>query len=392
MHNTLITAVGMMLMIGSSAGGLGAEGEAAGEARQAADEPVGETMLGSLGQWGSDLLGRGPAALSWRNDRFADREAWRREAAAKVQELLLIPEMPWTPNVRVERQSEFDGLHIEELSWQLPYGPRTRAVFLKPAGARGRLPAVLALHDHGGISAWGVEKITRIAADDTQAEKHQATFYGGRAWANELARRGYAVLVHDTIGFASRNPGAFEETFEKSLLCAGTLWAGLVLYDDQRALDYLASRPDVDRDRLACGGLSGGGLRTVFLAGLDPRIKAAFPVGWMTTWRDVMLFKPHKHTWMLYVPGLPRYLDFPEILGLRVPQDVFVLNNRDDELFTPAEMHEADRMLREVYAKAGGQGSYRCRFYPGPHKFDRPMQEDVFAWLDESLGPSADRP
>jgi len=60
----------------------------------------------------------------------------------------------------------------------LPSGPRTRAVFLKPAGATGRLPAVLARHDHGGISAWGVEKITRIAADDTQAEKHQATFYG----------------------------------------------------------------------------------------------------------------------------------------------------------------------------------------------------------------------
>lgn len=358
---------------------------ASGAFALADDPPVGENNLGSLGQWASDLLGREPAALSWRQPRFADLEAWRREARGTVEELLLIPDMPWKPGAKLDRQYEFDGVHIEELSWQLPYGPRTRAVFMKPAGSRGRLPGVLALHDHGGISKWGVSKIVRLGADDTETAEHQKTFYGGRAWANELARRGYAVLVHDTIGFASRNPGTFEEKFEKSLLCAGTLWAGLVLYDDQRALDYLASRPDVDPERIGCGGLSGGGLRTVFLGGMDSRIKAAFPVGWMTTWRDVMLYKSHKHTWMLYVPGLPRQLDYPEILGMRVPLPVFVLNDADDDLFTLSEMREADRMLRDVYAKAGAADNYRCTFYPGPHKFDRAMQDDAFTWLDGVL-------
>ena len=107
-----------------------------------------------------------------------------------------------------------------------------------------------------------------------------------------------------------------------------------MVYDDQHALDSLASRPDVDADRLACGGLSGGGVRAVFLGGLDRRIKAAFPIGWVTTWRDLMLDAPHNHTWMPYVPGLATYLDYPEILGLRVPQPTFVLNNGDDQLFT----------------------------------------------------------
>lgn len=44
-------------------------------ANQPVDTPVGDTMLGSLGQWGSDLLGREPAALSYRNRRFDDIEA-----------------------------------------------------------------------------------------------------------------------------------------------------------------------------------------------------------------------------------------------------------------------------------------------------------------------------
>lgn len=346
-------------------------------------------MLGAYGQWASDLLGTQPGTLSWRNPQYTDIEQWRAAAVAKTRELLLIPDMPWKPEARVERTFEYDGLVMEELSWQLPYGPRTRALFMKPIGAKGRLPAVLALHDHGGVFDRGVEKITRTTAEPTDFQRnHQGTYYGGRGWANAVAKRGYAVLVHDVVGFASRRPAHDEEILEKSLLCGGALWAGLVVHDDQRALDYLCSRPDVDADRVACGGLSGGGMRTVFLGGLDPRIKAAFPVGWMTTWRDVMLYKSHTHTWMLYVPGLPQRLDYPEILGLRAPLPTFVLNDSEDPLFTLSEMQAADRILGEVYAKAGTPKNYRCQFYSGPHKFDLQMQEDAFAWLDGILQPA----
>src|SRR5205814_3562762 len=87
----------------------------------------------------------------------------------------------------------------------LPAGPRTEAVFLKPAGAKGPLPAILGLHDHGGNKYLGWRKIVRV--DDAPwpvIVKHQAQSYEGTAWANEIAKRGYAVLVHDTFPFASR--------------------------------------------------------------------------------------------------------------------------------------------------------------------------------------------
>lgn len=362
---------------------------AAAIAAEPANPPVSpNNRLGTYGPWAADLLGTQPGALSWRHPKFKNLEAWRAEAVAKTRELLLIPDMPWKPEAKVERTFEYDGLAMEELSWQLPYGPRTRAVFMKPVGATGRLPGVLALHDHGGHFEWGVEKITRTSAEQSTALREHQNYYGGRAWANALAKRGYAVLVHDVVGFASRRPAKDEDVFQKSLLCAGTLWAGLIVYDDQRALDYLASRADVDADRLACGGLSGGGVRTVFLGGLDGRVKAAFPVGWMTTWRDLMLSAPHNHTWMPYVPGLARHLDYPEILGLRVPLPTFVLNDADDQLFTPTGMRAADAILSEVYAKAGASEKYRCTFYPGPHKFDLEMQEDAFSWLDGIVKPA----
>ena len=81
-----------------------------------------------------------------------------------------------------------------------------------------------------------------------------------------------------------------------------------------------------------------GGTRPVFLGGTDPRVKCAVCVGMMSTWRDYLLNKCHTHTWMVYVPLLPRDLDYPEILGLRVPLPTMVLYVEGDQLFTLPEM------------------------------------------------------
>ena len=88
---------------------------------------------------------------------------------------------------------------------------------------------------------------------------------------------------------------------------------------------------------------------------------------------------------MIYVPLLSKALDFPEILGLRVPQPTLVLNNADDELFTLAEMERADDILQEVYKKAEAGGRYQCSYYPGPHKFDLETQTETFGWFDRWL-------
>jgi len=78
-------------------------------------------------------------------------------------------------------------------------------------------------------------------------------------------------------------------------------------------------------------------------------------------------------------------LDYPEILGLHAPRPTLVLNNIDDNLFTIGEMRRADQILGEVFTKAGAADRCRCVFYPGPHKFDLPMQAEAFAWFDRWL-------
>jgi dienelactone hydrolase len=408
---------------------------------------TGLNMLGAYGDWAASLAAAGPGSHSLRNPRWTTVESWKAAARAELARLLCRPRDATghditVRDIQVHRAGEHGGVAIEEISWQLPYGPRTEAILLKPRGAVGRLPGVLALHDHGGNKYFGRRKITRTTAPlHPMMEGHQGQYYGGVAWANELALQGFVVLVHDTFPFGSRRilardippyavervmgdpesarevepedltalepvrryevspgePGAeinaynafaaqHENIVAKSLFSAGLTWPGVTLADDAAALSYLASRPDVDENRIGCGGLSGGGMRTVYLAGTDDRIRCAFTAGFMTTWSDFCRSVSYTHTWMVYVPGLPALMDFPEILGLRAPLPSLVIATSEDPLYTLTEVESAGRMLAEAYGKAGAADAFQITIYPGPHKFDLPMQKQAFDWMKRWLG------
>lgn len=379
-----------------------------------------KSIIGGYGSWAASLVAATPS-LSFRNSAENDIDNWKTKAVSKTNELIARPQKS-EPKITIEKKYTYDGLEIEELSWQLPYGRSTKAVLLKPEGIKKPLPAILGLHDHAGMKYFGYRKIVKTSDDQHPILKeHQTSDYGGKAWANEIAKRGYVVLVHDTFAFGSRRvfyedvkgldwgslditnksdkdpeksenileynkwSSEHEHVMSKSLFCAGTTWPGVFLSEDQIALDILSKRPEVDPKRIGCGGLSGGGLRTVYLAGMDERIKCAVCVGFMTTWEDLILHKSFTHTWMTYAPLLPKYLDFPEILGLRVPLPTLVLNNNQDELYTLSEMKKADVILGEVYSKAKASDRYAAKFYDGPHKFDQQMQKDAFEWFDKWL-------
>ena len=375
------------------------------------------SVIGLYGPWAASLNENKLPSLSFRKKEFTNVDEWRKVARKRTIERMSIPTIGGMPKVNVNKQYTYDGLYIEELSWQLPYGRATEAILLKPENAKGKLPAVLAFHDHGGNKYFGTRKITKTSDQQHPTMiQHQKEYYEGAAWANEIAKRGYVVLVPDAFTFASRrvmmqdvpeflrdglndndpeNPeninkynqwaGQHEHVMAKSLFCAGTTWPAVFFAEDQKALDILCAREDVDTTRVGCGGLSGGGLRTVFMAGLDERIKCAVPVGFMTTWKDFLLNKSFTHTWMLYVPLLPNELDFPEILGLRAPLPSLVLNDEQDDLYTLQRMNDAEKILKEVYTKANTENNFKCNYYPGPHKFDKKMQADAFDWFDKWL-------
>jgi dienelactone hydrolase len=295
---------------------------------------------------------------------------------------------------------------------------------LKPAGAGGPLPGIVALHDHGGFKFFGKEKIAEGLEDAPSVMRDfWTTYYGGRAWANALAREGFAVLIHDTFLWGTRRfpladmaerildltqasqsawwpnasapfeiaqynaaAGHHEHLVEKYCNLLGTTLAGVVSHEDRIALNYLLSRPEVDPRRVGCCGLSGGGNRSTLLLATHDSIAAAVIVGLMSTYEGLLDHNVATHTWMFFPNGWSRRGDWPDIAASRAPMPLLVQYDNEDNLFTPEGMRAAHKRLAGHYATAGRSDAYTGQFYPGPHKFDLEMQAAAFGWLKAQLG------
>lgn len=320
------------------------------------------------------------------------------------------------------RTWEADGVSGEELSWSVGFGPRTCAFLLRPAGADGKLPGIVACYDHGHFKFHGKEKIADGPEGAPKAvQPFRDTYYSGRAFANALAREGFAVLAHDTFLWGSRkfpiedmpegdvaladrigatlghgkidaavlryHGAAFlhEHQIAKYLNLLGTNLAAVTAYEDRVALNLVAARADVDAGRIGCIGFSGGGLRASALGATADDVKARVIAGMMATYEELLSRHVVPHTWMLFPAGLSRYGDLPDLAACAAPAPLLVQYALDDVLFTAKGMRDADARIRGYYERAAAPDAYRGQFYPGLHRFDREMQEAAFAWLKDSL-------
>lgn len=116
-----------------------------------------------------------------------------------------------------------------------------------------------------------------------------------------LAQAGMAALCYDPIGQGERvqalktdgKPLFGGSTTEHTRIANGSLLVGLQtahyrVWDGIRALDYLASRPDIDKTRLGCTGNSGGGTLTSFLMAVDDRIAVAAASCYLTSYERLL--------------------------------------------------------------------------------------------------------
>jgi dienelactone hydrolase len=337
----------------------------------------------------------------------------------KVREALAFSPGDEAPqDVRIEQRWERDGISGELISWSVGYGPRTQAFYLRPAGSDSKkLPGIVALHHHGGFKLYGKEQIADGPEPVPESVAPSRTqYYGGRAYANELARQGFAVLVPDVFLWGSRkfpletmtalhqgrgkkmapeaNPAQLynttasfhEELVAKYATVLGISLAGVVSYEDRVAASYLASRPDVQSKALGCVGLSGGGLRAALLQATCPKIRASVVVGMMSTFPGLLDHNIVSHTWLLYPPAWMPHGDYPDLAACRAPSPLMVQYDEADPLFTLEGMRAADTRIARHYASVGKPENYVGQFYPGGHKFDLPMQTAAFDWLAARLG------
>ena len=357
-----------------------------------------------------------PMTLSYLGQEWSDRATWAALGRKKMQELLAYRTAPARSDADVLETSQKEGYTRHRLRLYVTGDRITEAFLLVPDGLTAPAPAVVALHDHGGYYYHGKEKICETENPSRALQEHIQTAYGGRTFADIMARRGLVVLVPDAFYFGSQrlDPEGLpvvsseclkdlrpdsdeyiaqfnalalqhEEIVAKSMFDAGTTWPGVLFQGDQAALDYLVTRPEVNRDCIGSIGLSIGGFRSAHLFGLDPRIKASVVAGWMTTYGSLLYNHLHSHTWMIYVPGQLQWLDLPDVVTLNAPRPLMVVNCLQDDLFTHEGMEAAERKISEVYTRMGLPDRFCCRYDDEPHSFKVPAQDAAIVWLERWL-------
>ena len=352
-------------------------------------------------------------AAEWRRQHpKANYDEWARQARALLAEGLHYDTGKLQLNAVTTARWETDSFVRETIEFNTTPWFRVPGYFYSPKNVPLPAPALIVFHEWGGPMLFGADRVSGEPVHPAIIS-HRATYTSGRPLADWYASQGYAVIVIDAYHFgrraprglaglpASVDPATLDDATLKryeglvreqlylgvrELNWAGTTWAGVNYGDDSRCVDYLLSRKEVDPERIGCTGLSGGGWRTNILAALDPRIKAAVSVGWMTTGDTQQTYNLSGAvgTFCL-LPGVWNRIDIPDLIAMAAPKAVLVVSGTKDMLFPPLGQREAARQIADAYAWAGDAGLFRDYAPAKEHCYDAEIQAEALAWFDTHL-------
>jgi dienelactone hydrolase len=318
------------------------------------------------------------------------RVAWakkRKEVRGELTRLLgKLPPRPKVPPVKILSREDKGDYTVEKFQFDNGAGATVPGYILVPKNFSGKAPAILYCHWHGGQYDSGKEEL--FHASHTPFEPGPI-----------LAKRGYVVVAIDSYCFGERNgkgPGGPEEkgtagemTASKFNLWVGrTLW-GMILRDDLMALDYLASRPEVDTERIGVTGMSMGATRAWWLMALDERLKTGVPVACLTRYENLIEHGELKaHGIYYFVPGMLNHFDTEAVIALIAPRPVLFMNGGDDPGSPTDGIKAIEAAARPAWRLAGAETNLQIIIYPGQgHVYTPAMWEKTLSWLDEKLKP-----
>ncbi len=322
---------------------------------------------------------KAPAAKS-------DWEAKRKEIRAQTLSLLgKLPPRPDLPRVKMLARDDRGDYVLEKFQFDNNAGADVPGYLLLPKSSPGgKSPAILYCHWHGGEYDIGKEELFQA--------KHTPEPPGPA-----LAKRGFVVLGIDAYCFGERNgrgPGGPSEKGRDGELSASkfnlwvgrTLW-GMILRDDLMALDYLVSRPEIDRNRIGVMGMSMGATRSWWLMALDERVKTGVPICCLTRYQNLIqnqLLKAHGIYY--FVPNVLTHFDTEAIIALIAPRPVLFLDGDQDGTSPVDGIHAIEDAVRPVYRLYDQEKSFQSDVYAGQgHLYTPEMWAKTLKWFDEKL-------
>jgi dienelactone hydrolase len=319
-----------------------------------------------------------PGELSaWKNDRVKFKET--------LTDLLGdIPSRPGKLKVKTVSREVKNGYILEKFLIDNEIDSHIPGYLAIPTNAKGKVPVIVGLHGHSS------SKDNIFGYNSTTGQDVMAL----------LISHGFAVCAIDSYFNGERlGSGPAGETerqergsdqelsqFKINLWFGRSLW-GMQLRDEQIALDYLVSRPEIDAERIGIEGMSMGSTRAWWLAALDDRVKAVVGVACFTRYKELIEQRQLKaHGIYYFVPGVLNHFDTEVIMGLIAPRPFLVLTGDSDAGSPLAGMKVLENKLNIVYSLYKKDENFKSIIYKNTgHVFTDEMKMEMLLWFNKYL-------
>jgi hypothetical protein len=315
---------------------------------------------------------------------IATQAQWQERRRA-IREQILVSSGLWPMPARTPLQAVIfgkiirDGYSVEKVYFQSFPGFYVAGNLYRPLGkGAGPFPAILNPHGH-----W----------DHGRLQDTQDCSIPGRCI--NFAKQGMIAFSYDMVGFNdTRFPESpattpfydkhrsFASNGPASLLWGVTLM-GLQTWDSLRALDFLASLPDADTNRLACTGESGGGTQTFILGAIDDRLAAQAPVVMVShTMQGGCLCEN--------MPGLRVEISNMEIAAAAAPRPQILVSDTGD--WTKTTLTVEGPAIEHIYQLFQAAQNLRYVRFDCGHNYNQSSRQAVYQWFDRWLLHQPDQP
>ena len=297
-----------------------------------------------------------------------DVTAWQTRLRPKVRELVGFPD---GDRIELNPQSLWKRDHaygtIEKLVLHSEPGADILAYLCLPADATPPYPFFICVQGH----TTGMHHSIAVERDDNSIPMD---IEGDRDFGLQCIERGIGALCIEQRSFGERRERHQEwvsthpcHDATMQALMLGRPLIGQRIFDVDRGLDFLETRDDVDWSRIGIMGNSGGGTISVFSAALLPRITHAMPSCYFCTFRDSIMSIYHCAD--NYVPGLLKYAEMADVMGLFAPRPVVLVCGAEDTIFPVDATRRAFSDLQDIYRAAGVPDRCHLIVGAGGHRF-----------------------
>jgi len=303
----------------------------------------------------------------------ADAQAYVKSVQAKIRRCFG-PEPERTPlNARVTGVVERDAYSIEKIIFESRPGFPVTANLYLPNDRTSPVPGVVGTCGHSN--------------NGKAAEAYQS-------FAQGLARLGYVCLIYDPIGQGERlqyvkedlsprfRPGVTEHLIAgNQQFLVGEFLGMWRAWDGIRALDYLLTRPEVDKNHIGVTGNSGGGTMTTWLCGVEQRWTMAAPSCFVSTLRRNLENELPQDTEQCPPKAVALGLDHDDFLAALAPKPVIILAKERD-YFDARGSEETLRRLKRLYGLLGAEENVSLFIGPTYHGYSQENREAMYRWFN----------